>query len=113
MELLPQETVALVPTVRAQVELLVQVTPQDCPHEPLQMFLLLQNREQLAEPPQLLWETSQDSPLTQMQLPSTQFSGLPEQPAQSNSGRQDRISARMEMRQGRAAQRVRAACGWI
>ena len=44
---------ALAPTVMAQVELLVQVTPQDSPHEPLQLFLLLQNREQVAEPPQL------------------------------------------------------------
>jgi hypothetical protein len=113
--------VALAPTVTAQVELWVQVTPQDCPdcpHEPLQMFSLLQNREQLAEPPQLLWETSQDEPLTQMQLAPTQLSGLPVQPAQSISGqsisgRQDRLSARIEMRQSRAAQRVRAACGWI
>ena len=86
---------ALAPTVMAHVELFVQVSPQDCPHEPLQMFWLLQNREQFAEPPQLFWETSQDSPLTQMQLASTQFSGLPLQPAQSTSGRQHRISARM------------------
>ena len=98
--MLPHEIVAFAPTVRAHVELLVQVTPQDCPQEPLQMFSLLQNREQIAEPPQLLWETSQDEPPTQMQLAPTQFSGLPVQPAQSISGqsisgRQDRISARM------------------
>jgi hypothetical protein len=49
----------------------------------------------------------------QMQLVPTQFSGLPEQPAQSVSRRQDPNSARMEMRQGRPAQRVRAACRWI
>jgi len=113
VELLSQEMVALAPTVTAQVELRVQVTAQDCPHEPLQMFSLLQNREQLAEPPQLLWETSQDSPWTQMQVAPTQSSGLLLQPAQSISRRQDPISARMETRQGRAAQRVRAACGWI
>jgi hypothetical protein len=109
VELLPQETVALASTVMAQVELLVQVTLQDCPHEPLQVLWLLQNRSQLAEPPQLLWETSQDEPWTQIQLLSTQFSWVPLQPAQSNSRRQDRISARMAMRQDRAAHRVRAA----
>ena len=104
---------ALAPTVRVQFELLVQVTPQDWPHEPVQVFSLLQNREQVAEPAQLLWETSQDEPLTQMQLASTQSSGLLVQPTQNSSGRQYRSSVRMEMRQGRDAQRVRAACGWI
>jgi hypothetical protein len=111
VELLPQEMMALTPTVTVQVELLVQVTPQDCPHEPLQTFSLLQNREQLAEPPQLLWETSHDEPVIQMQLAPTQFSGLPVQPAQSISGRQARISARMPDAPGCAAQRVRAADG--
>ena len=93
---------ARAPTVTAQVELLVQVTPQDSPHEPLQVFLLLQNKEQVVEPPQVLWETSQAEPLTQMQVASTQFSGLPPlQPAQSMSGRQHRISARIDAPQAR------------
>jgi hypothetical protein len=113
VELLPQETVALAPTAREQVELWVQVRAQDCPHEPLQMFSPLQKRLQLAEPPQLSWETLQDSPWTQMQVAPEQSSGLPLQPAQSIRRRQDPISARMEMREGRSAQRVRASCGWI
>jgi hypothetical protein len=96
VELFPQETVAPAPTVRAQVELLVQVTSQDSPHEPLQVFSLLQNSEQVAEPPQLFWETSQDEPWTQMQVASLQLSGLPPlQPAPSISTRQHWIRTRM------------------